>query len=94
MKAAPSIEEILEKGRRDGFPPEESKAFTLAKILQQANIIITNTSMSKEVLNEMHLKWAETIEEALNLSLGNKGKNKDFHLLVMPYGVITLPILV
>lgn len=94
MKAASSIEEILEKGRRDGFPPEEHKAFTLAKILQQANIIITNTLIPKEVLNEMHLKWAETIDEALNLSLGSKDKNKDFHLLVMPYGVITLPVLV
>lgn len=91
MKVASSIEEILEKGRKDGFPPEEHKAFTLAKILQRANIFITNTLISKEVLYEINLKWSNTIEEALNLSLNKKDNN--FHLLVIPYGIITIPIL-
>ena len=43
MRDAPDIPFILEDARRNGYPPGQQRAFVLAKVLEQAKIVVVGS---------------------------------------------------
>jgi len=89
MSGAKSPDKVIEQAKRDGFKVGEHKAFVLSKILKHASIIMSDCKISQKILDNLHLLYAETLQQALNKNLK---KRRNARVIVMPYGLITLPI--
>ena len=89
MSGAKSPDKVIEQAKRDGFKVGEHKAFVLSKILKHASIIMTDCKISPKILDNLHLLYAETLQQALDKNLK---KRRNARVIVIPYGLITLPI--
>jgi len=89
MRNAPDVQSILVDGRRNGFPPGQQRAFVMAKVLEQAQVIIVG-SECPEVVAACKMIPAATVEEALALASGRAGV--DAEILVVPHALLTLPV--
>ncbi|MDN5300912.1 MAG: lactate racemase [Thermoanaerobacteraceae bacterium] len=83
-------EEIIRNARENGFPPEGHKAFTIARILKHCKVFITDTDISKENIESMHMNYAKNVNEALEL-IQKECYDKNMHVAVLPDGCITIP---
>ncbi len=90
MKKAKDVDDIIAISREEGFAPGEQKALILARILQQARIVMTDCLLPEEMLNELYLKSVPTLQEALNQELK---KNPEARVILIPDGLLTLPII-
>jgi len=72
-----------------GFKPGDQKAFIAAKVLEYASVYITNCLIPKEKIKDMHFKAEDNLQEAVNKVIAKKNNPS---LLIMPYGLITLPL--
>ncbi|OGO79639.1 MAG: hypothetical protein A2Y21_10040 [Clostridiales bacterium GWC2_40_7] len=91
MACAASPKEVIERGRNLGFPPEGNKSFTVSKVLQCCNVIVTDTDLKRETLEAMHLQYEVTVQQALD-RLAEDSENR--HLIIMPDGFSMMPALV
>jgi hypothetical protein len=89
MRDAPNIQFILDDARRNGYPPGQQRAFVMAKVLEQARVIIVG-SECPNIVTACKMNAAKTIEEALRLAVDGLGKGLD--LLIVPHALLTLPI--
>jgi nickel-dependent lactate racemase len=89
MRDAPSIRYILEDARRNGYPPGQQRAFVMAKMLEQARVIIVG-SECPELVSACKMTPAATIEEAL--AIAQAELKRDCDLLVVPHALLTLPV--
>jgi nickel-dependent lactate racemase len=90
MKRAENVDDVIAISREEGFAPGEQKALILAWILKQARIVITDCSLPEETLKELYLESVPTLQEALNRELE---RNPKARLVLIPDGLLTLPIL-
>ncbi len=90
MKSAKDPLEVLERAKKH-YRIGVHKPYILSKILQRAEIFITNSAIKDEVIREMHMIPAKDVEEALNLAFEKHGK--DARVLVLTHGVVTIPVL-
>jgi nickel-dependent lactate racemase len=90
MKRAEDVDDIIAISREEGFAPGEQKALILAWILKQARIVMTHCSLPEETLRELHLESIPTLQEALERELEKK---PDASVVLIPDGLLTLPIL-
>jgi len=89
MRDAPDVQTILDDAREHGYPPGQQRAFVMAKVLEQARVVIVG-SECPEVVRECKMTPADTMEEALALAVRELGENLD--VLIVPHALLTLPV--
>ena len=89
MRDAPDVQAILCNAREHGYPPGQQRAFVMAKVLEDARVVIVG-SQCPEVVSACKMTPAATIEEALALASRELGRQLD--VLVVPHALLTLPV--
>lgn len=90
MKRSENVEDVIAISREEGFAAGEQKALILAWILRQARIVMTDCSLPEETLRELYLESVPTLQEAVDRELK---KNPKARFILIPDGLLTLPIL-
>ncbi|MFN2216704.1 MAG: nickel-dependent lactate racemase [Anaerolineales bacterium] len=90
LKDAPNIDYILEDARKNGYPPGQQRAFVMAKVLEESNVIIVG-SECPELVKDCKMIPAATMEEAFEITINSMGPNCD--VLIVPHAMLTLPVL-
>ena len=90
MRDAPDIQFILDDARKNGYPPGQQRAFVMAKVLEEANVIIVG-SECPDLVADCKMIPAATMEEALELAAIKLGPACD--VLIVPHAMLTLPVL-
>jgi len=89
MRDMPDIRSILDDARRNGYPPGQQRAFVVAKVLEQTNVIIVG-SECPEIVAACKMTPAGTMDEALRTAARALGTSLD--VLVVPHALLTLPV--
>ena len=89
MQDAPSIQFILDDARQNGYPPGQQRAFVMAKVLEQNDVIIVG-AQDPELIRSAKFLAAPTMDAAFRLVADRLGSDLD--LLVVPHALLTLPI--
>ena len=89
MRNAPDVQSILDDARQHGYPPGQQRAFVMAKVLEQARVVIVG-SENPDVVTACKMTPAATMEEALALAARELRPNLD--VLVVPHALLTLPV--
>jgi len=90
MRDASDLQAILEESRRNGYPPGQQRAFVMAKVLEQVNVVIVG-SEHPDVVAACKMIPAETMDDALALIARDLGVALD--VLVVPHALLTLPVI-
>ena len=90
LRDAPSIHAILADARRNGYPPGQQRAFVLAKVLEQAHIIIVG-SACPDLVADCKMLPVAAMDEALRLAEAALGPG--CRVLVVPHAMLTLPVI-
>jgi nickel-dependent lactate racemase len=91
MRDAPDVQSILEDARQHGYPPGQQRAFVMAKVLEQARVVIV-ASERPDVVAACKMTPAATMEAALALAARELGSHLD--VLIVPHALLTLPVVV
>ena len=89
MKAATDMPSLLTELRRIGYPPGAQRAFIMAKVLEQSEVIIVG-SETPEVVHEAKMIPAADMDEAFRIVAEKLGPSLE--VLVVPHALLTLPI--
>jgi nickel-dependent lactate racemase len=89
MRDAPNVKFILEDARRNGYPPGQQRAFVMAKVLEQAQVVIVG-SECPDLVAACKMIPAATMDQALELAGGELGPACD--VLIVPHAMLTLPV--
>jgi len=89
LSEAPDVQSILEDARRNGYLPGQQRAFVMAKVLEQAHVIIVG-SECPDLVAACKMIPASTIDAALELAARQTGSSA--RVLVVPHAMLTLPI--
>jgi nickel-dependent lactate racemase len=89
MRDAPDVQSILDDARQHGYPAGQQRAFVMAKVLEQARVIIV-ASEHPDVVAACKMTPVATMEEALALAARELGDHLD--VLVVPHALMTLPV--
>ena len=89
MQEAPSIAAILEQSRKHGIAPGEQRAFVMAKVLEQNDVIIVG-SQFPDIVRGAKMIPTDTMEEAFAIAQDRLGYNLD--ALIVPHALLTLPV--
>lgn len=90
LSNAKDVTSLLNDIRNNGFKAGEHKPFIAARVLNHANVAITDCLIDKHVINNMQMKWYDNLQTAFSEIINNYRNPKVY---VMPYGIITLPII-
>ena len=90
MRDAPTIQFILDDGRKNGYPPGQQRAFVMAKVLEQARVVIVG-SQCPDLVAACKMIPAATMEEALAMAQRDLGSKLD--VLIVPHALLTLPVI-
>ena len=89
LRDAPDVQFVLDDGRENGYPAGQQRAFVMAKVLEQAKVVIVG-SEHPEVVRECKMIPAATMGEALSIAQMDLGTDLD--VLVVPHALLTLPV--
>jgi nickel-dependent lactate racemase len=89
MRDAPDVQFVLDDARKHGYPPGQQRAFVLAKVLEEARVVIVG-SECPDVVAACKMTSAETMDEALALAARELGPHLD--VLIVPHALLTLPV--
>jgi nickel-dependent lactate racemase len=89
MQQAPSVQFILDDARRHGYPPGQQRAFVMAKVLEQNEVIIVGAK-DPNLMRSAKLLAASTMDAAFAMVRDRLGDGLD--VLVVPHALLTLPI--
>jgi len=89
MRSALDVQFILDDARAHGYPPGQQRAFVMAKVLEQAQVVIVG-SEHPDVVAACKMTPAATMEEALALAASELGD--DLNVLIVPHALLTLPV--
>jgi nickel-dependent lactate racemase len=89
MRDAPDIQTILDDARQNGYPPGQQRAFVMAKVLEQAHVVIVG-SECPELVAACKMIPAATMEGALDIASDNLGA--DCQALIVQHALLTLPV--
>jgi len=90
LAKASNPQEVISRAHKYGFKPGDHKGFIAAKVLEYASVYITDCLISKEKIKDMHFKAEDNLQEAIDKVIAKKNNPS---ILIMPYGLITLPLL-
>ncbi len=89
MRDARDMPSLLAELRRTGYPPGAQRAFVMAKVLEEARVVIVG-SERPDLVEACKMIPAATIEEALSMAAESLGPELD--VLVVPHALLTLPV--
>ena len=89
MRDAPDIQAILSDARAHGYPAGQQRAFVMAKVLEQARVIVVGSEYP-DVVALCKMTPVATMAEALRLVARELGQDLD--VLVVPHALLTLPV--
>jgi nickel-dependent lactate racemase len=89
MKFASDATEVLQDARRHGYPAGGQRAFVMAKVLQECEVIIVGTE-HPQLVREIKMIPAADMGEALRLVEKRHGREAD--ILIVPHALHTLPV--
>ena len=89
MRDGPDVQFILDDARRNGYPPGQQRAFVMAKVLEEARVVIVG-SERPDVVAACKMTPVATMDEALALAARELGANLD--VLIVPHALLTLPV--
>jgi nickel-dependent lactate racemase len=89
LSEAADVQSILEDARRNGYPPGQQRAFVMAKVLEQTQVIIVG-SECPDLVAACKMIPAKDMDEALGLAAQTAGNSAQ--VLVVPHAMLTLPI--
>jgi nickel-dependent lactate racemase len=90
MRDAPNVQYILDDARKNGYPPGQQRAFVMAKVLEETNVVIVGSEYP-DLVSACKMIPAATMEEALDLAASKMGPTCD--VLIVPHAMLTLPVL-
>lgn len=90
MRDAPNVQFILDDARKNGYPPGQQRAFVMAKVLEESNVIIVG-SECPDLVAACKMIPAATMDEAIALATAKLGMNCD--VLIVPHAMLTLPVI-
>ena len=90
MRDAPNIQFILDDARKNGYPPGQQRAFVMAKVLEESNVVIVG-SECPDLVTACKMIPSATMEEAIELASTKLGSDCD--VLIVPHAMLTLPII-
>ena len=89
MKSAKDIPSLLADLRRTGYPPGAQRAFVMAKVLEQNDVVVVGCEDPKIVL-DAKMTPATDMKEAFEIVKRKLGSELD--VLIVPHALLTLPI--
>jgi nickel-dependent lactate racemase len=89
MRDGPDIQFILDDARRNGYPPGQQRAFVMAKVLEEARVLVVG-SERPDVVAACKMTPVATMDEALALAARELGEDLD--VLIVPHALLTLPV--
>jgi nickel-dependent lactate racemase len=89
MKNARDIPSLLAELRRTGYPPGAQRAFVMAKVLEQNEVIVVGSDDPKIVV-DAKMTPARDMDDAFRIAAKKLGSKLD--VLVVPHALLTLPI--
>jgi nickel-dependent lactate racemase len=89
MRDAPDVQAILCDAREHGYPPGQQRAFVMAKVLEEARVVIVG-SECPDVVSACQMTSAGTMEEALALAARELGD--ELEVMIVPHALLTLPV--
>jgi lactate racemase len=90
MRDAEDVQSILDDARRNGYPPGQQRAFVMAKVLQNARVIIVGSEYP-DLVAACKMIPVPTMEQALDFAIRETGK--DCAVLIVPHAMLTLPVI-
>lgn len=90
LRDSPDVQHVLDDARRNGYPPGQQRAFVLAKVLEQAQVVIVG-SQCPELVAACKMTAAATMEEALEMAATQLGPS--CQVLIVPHALLTLPVI-
>jgi nickel-dependent lactate racemase len=88
MQDSPDIKSILDDAREHGYPPGQQRAFVMAKVLEQNDVIIVG-AQDPDLIESAKFETAPTMEAAFAMVSARLGSELD--VLVVPHALLTLP---
>ena len=89
MQDAPDVQFILEDARQHGYPPGQQRAFVMAKVLEENDVIIVGAT-EPDLIRSAKFLSAPTLEAAFALASEKLGDHLE--ALIVPHALLTLPI--
>ncbi len=89
MRDAPDVQFILDDARKNGYPPGQQRAFVMARVLEEARVVIVG-SETPDVVRACKMIPAATMGEALALAARELGD--ELEVLIVPHALLTLPV--
>ena len=86
---APDVQFILDDARRNGYPPGQQRAFVMAKVPEQTQVIIVGSECPDLVAACKRIP-AATMDEALGIAAKELGEA--CRALIVPHAMLTLPV--
>jgi nickel-dependent lactate racemase len=90
LKGAGSPQQMIEKFRKLGFTASSRKAYMFARALLKARLIVVTEGVESGKLEEIMLSHAPTVEEALEMSFQQLGR--DAKILGIPQADLLIPV--
>ncbi|MCC6626498.1 MAG: nickel-dependent lactate racemase [Chloroflexi bacterium] len=90
MCAAPDMVTLLDDARRHGLRPGESRAFVMAKVMRDVEVIVAGAD-DPAMIRRAQMTAAPDVPAALAQVAGRLGPELD--VLVVPHALLTLPAL-
>ena len=88
MVAAPDMPSLLAEARRTGLRPGESRAFVMAKVLSEVEVVVAGAA--PDLIRRAHMTPAPDVPAALAWLAAERGHDLD--VLVVPHALLTLPV--
>jgi len=89
MRRASDASEIVEDARRHGYPAGGQRAFVMAKVLQDCEVMIVGSDYP-QLVREMKMIPAADMREALSFVEEKHGREAE--ILVVPHALHSLPV--
>jgi nickel-dependent lactate racemase len=89
MQDAPDVQFILNDARTHGYPPGQQRAFVMAKVLEQNDVIIVGTE-DPGLIRSAKFLTAPTMKAAF--AMVNERLGNGMEALIVPHALLTLPI--
>jgi len=89
MRDAPDVQAILCDAREHGYPPGQQRAFVMANVLEEAQVIIVGSECPQAV-SACKMTPAATMEKALSIASQELGDQLE--VLIVPHALLTLPV--
>jgi nickel-dependent lactate racemase len=89
LMEADSMPALVEQLRREGYPPGQQRAFVVAKVLSEADILIVGAHCP-EIVRDVKMIPVPTMEAAFSWIQERHGPELD--VLIVPHALLTLPV--